>query len=249
MKVLITGASSGLGKEFALYFDKLDYELVLVARRTDKLLELQKQLKKATIITLDLSQEENIYSLFNQVKDIDILINNAGFGLFGEFINSPLEKELEMINVNIKAVHILTKLYLKEFKKKNNGYILNVASTAAFMTSGPLMSTYYASKSYVLELTEAINMELSKHKSNIYVGALCPGPVNTEFNDVANVKFGVKALEAKDVVRYAVKKMLKKKMIIIPGRTNKFTAIFSRFLPRKTLDKIVYKIQKNKEVK
>lgn len=249
MKVLITGASSGLGKEFALYFDKLDYELVLVARRTDKLLELQKQLKKATIITLDLSQEESIYSLFNQVKDIDILINNAGFGLFGEFINSSLERELEMINVNIKAVHILTKLYLKEFEKKNNSYILNVASTAAFMTSGPLMSTYYASKGYVLKLTEAINMELSKHKSNIYVGALCPGPVNTEFNDVANVKFGVKALEAKDVVKYAVKKMLKKKMIIIPGTTNKFTAVFSRFLPRKKLDKIVYKIQKNKEVK
>lgn len=249
MKVLITGASSGIGKEFALYFDKLDYELVLVARRTERLQELQKQLKKATIISLDLSKEENVYELYNRVKDIDILINNAGFGLFGEYTKAPLEKELEIINVNIKAVHVLTKLYLKDMVNKNNGYILNVASTAAFMTSGPLMSTYYASKGYVLQLTEAINTELKKAKSKVYVGALCPGPVNTEFNDVANVTFGVKALEADYVAKYAIKKMFKKKMIIIPGFSNRFFTTFSRLLPRKILDKIVYRVQKKKEVK
>ncbi len=249
MKVLITGASSGMGKEFARYFDKLDYELVLVARRTEKLLELQKELKKATVITMDLSKEENIYQLFNQVNDIDILINNAGFGLFGEFTSSSLERELEMINTNIKAVHILTKLYLKEMEKNNKGYILNVASSAAFMPSGPLMSTYYASKGYVLKLTEAINTELKIKKSDVYIGALCPGPVNTEFNDVANVTFGVKALEADYVVRYTIKKMFKKKMVIVPGFSNKLTHIFRRFLPTKTLNKMVYKIQKKKEVK
>ena len=249
MKVLITGASSGIGKELAFYFDKLDYELVLVARRTERLQELQKQLKKATIISLDLSKEENVYELYNRVKDIDILINNAGFGLFGEYTKVPLEKELEIINVNIKAVHILTKLYLNEFKKKNNGYILNVASTAAFMSSGPLMSTYYASKGYVLQLTEAINTELKKAKSKVYVGALCPGPVDTEFNDVANVTFGVKALEADYVAKYAIKKMFKKKMIIIPGFSNRLFTISSRLVPRKILDKIVYRVQKKKEVK
>ena len=249
MKVLITGASSGMGREFALYFDKLDYEIVLVARRTERLLELQKQLKKATIITLDLSKEENLYNLFNEQNDIDILINNAGFGLYGEFTNSPLKRELEMINTNIKAVHILTKLYLQEFSKKNKGYILNVASSAAFMPSGPLMSTYYASKGYVLKLTEAINTELRINKSNIYVGALCPGPVNTEFNKVANVKFGIKALEADYVVKYTIKKMFKKKMIIIPGFINKFIYFGRRFLPVKLLDKLTYNVQKKKEVK
>ena len=249
MKVLITGASSGMGREFARYFDKLDYEVVLVARRKDKLLELQKELKKATVIIMDLSIEENIYELFNKTSDIDILINNAGFGLFGEFTNSPLERELEMINTNIKAVHILTKLYLNEMQKKNKGYILNVASSAAFMPSGPLMSTYYASKGYVLKLTEAINTELRINKSNIYIGALCPGPVNTEFNKVANVTFGMKALEADYVVKYTIRKMFKKKMIIIPGFSNKLVYIFRRFLPIKTLNKMVYKIQKKKEVK
>lgn len=249
MKVLITGASSGIGKEFALYFDKLDYELVLVARRTERLLSLQQELKKATIITMDLSTKENAYKLFNQVNDVDILINNAGFGLFGEFINSSLEKELEMINTNIKAVHILTKLYLKEMMKKNKGYILNIASSAAFVPSGPLMSTYYASKGYVLKLTEAINTELRINKSEVYVGALCPGPVNTEFNKVANVEFGVKALEADYVVKYTIKQMFKKKMIIIPGFTNKFIYFGRRFLPTKFLNQMVYKIQKKKEVK
>lgn len=249
MKVLITGASSGMGREFARYFDKLDYEVVLVARRKDRLLELQKELKKATVIIMDLSIEENIYELFNKTSDIDILINNAGFGLFGEFTNSPLERELEMINTNIKAVHILTKLYLNEMQKKNKGYILNVASSAAFMPSGPLMSTYYASKGYVLKLTEAINTELRINKSNVYIGALCPGPVNTEFNKVANVTFGMKALEADDVVKYTIRKMFKKKMIIIPGFSNKLVYIFRRFLPIKALNKMVYKIQKKKEVK
>ncbi len=248
MKVLITGASSGIGKEFALYFDKLDYEVVLVARRTDRLLELQKQLKKATIITLDLSKEENIYQLFNQQKDVDVLINNAGFGIHGEFINIPLERELEMIDTNIKAVHILTKLYLQEMSKKNKGYILNTASTAAFMTSGPLMSAYYASKGYVLMLTEGINTELKINKSNVYVGVLCPGPVNTEFNKVANVKFGVKALEADYVVKYAIKKMFKKKMVIIPGFSNRFFYVVRRIVPTRLQNRLVYNIQKKKEV-
>lgn len=247
MKALITGASSGIGREIARYLDKLDIEVILVARRKERLIELQKELKNAKIEELDISIEENCYKIFNKYSNIDILINNAGFGMFGEYVNTDLESELKMINTNINAVHILTKLYLKEFVKKDKGYILNTASTAAFY-SGPLMSTYYATKGYVLKLTEAISEELKKSKKNVYVGCLCPGPVNTEFNDVAKVKFGVKALESDYVAKYAIDKMFKNKKIIIPGLSNKLLVTFGKLIPRKTMVKLVYKIQKKKEV-
>ena len=247
MKALITGASSGIGKEMALYLSKLGYDLVLVARRRDRLEELRKQLNTNTeIIVLDISDIDNCKKLYDIVKDIDILINNAGFGIFGEFNKVSLDKEISLINTNIIAVHVLTKLYLNDFIKKNSGYILNTASTAAFF-SGPLMSSYYASKGYVLKLTEAINQELRKNKSNVYIGALCPGPVNTEFNDVANVKFGIKALKSDFVAKYAIDKMLNKKTIIIPGLNNKLLVTFGKILPRKLLLKILYKVQRKKE--
>lgn len=247
MKALITGASSGIGREMAIYLSSLGYDLILVARRQQKLEELKKQLKtNVEIIVLDISNIDNCKKLHNMTGDIDILINNAGFGIFGEFNNVDLDKEISLINTNVIAVHTLTKLYLNDFLIKNNGYILNTVSTAAFF-SGPLMSSYYASKGYVLKLTEAIYEELRKNKSNVYIGALCPGPVNTEFNDVANVKFGIKALEGNYVAKYAIDKMFKKKTIIIPGISNKLLVIFGKFLPRKLTLKILYKIQRKKE--
>ena len=248
MKALVTGASSGIGREMAKILSDMGYDLILVARRKKKLEELKKQLTtKVTIINLDISSTYNCMKLYDKVKkeNIDIVINNAGFGLFGEFTETSLDKELDMIDTNLKAVHTLTKLFLKDFKEKDSGYILNVASSAAFL-SGPLMSTYYATKGYVLKLTEAIYEELRREDSNVYIGALCPGPVDTEFNDVANVKFSIQLLNSHDVAEYAINQIFKRKLIIIPGWKMKFI-VFSRLLPRKLLLRINYNIQKKKE--
>lgn len=249
MLALITGASSGLGSDMARILSEEGHDLILVARNKKKMEQLAKELKtNVEIIPLDLSATYNCTELYNMVKkkDIDILINNAGFGLFGEFNSTKLDKELDMIDLNIKTVHTLTKLFLKDFVKKDKGYILNVASSAAFM-SGPLMSTYYATKAYVLRLTEAIHEELRHNKSKVYVGALCPGPVSTNFNKVAGVKFNLKSLESYDVSKYAIKQMFKKKMIIIPGLSIKVGTFMIRFLSHKMQLKIAYKIQKQKE--
>jgi len=198
---------------------------------------------------MDISLSENCIELYKEVRNrnIDILVNNAGFGLIGNFDETDLSKELEMIDTNIKAVHILTKLFLKDFIKKDSGYILNVASSAAFMP-GPLMATYYASKAYVLRLTEAISGELNTIGSKVYIGALCPGPVDTEFNEVAKTNFSVKALKADYVAKYAIKKMFRKKTVIVPGFVMKISTFFTKFVPRKLLLKMVYKIQKAKGV-
>ena len=248
MKALVTGASSGIGKEIAIYLDKLGYEVILVARNKEKLESVAKTLThKPKIIVMDLQQVEDIKSLYVLVKndDIDILVNNASFGLCGNFTDIELSKELEMIDINIKAVHILTKLFLKDMKRKNRGYILNVASSAAF-ESGPLMATYYSTKSYIYRLTEAINYELKKEKVNVHVSCLCPGPVDTNFNNVANVKFSVKPLKADYVAKYAVDKMFNNKMLIIPGLKMKLAKFFGRFLSDKALMRMTYRIQRRK---
>lgn len=249
MKALITGASSGIGADIARILSNKGYDLIIVARDKKKMEKLSKELNTTVeIIAMDLASTFNCMKLYNKVKkdDIDIVVNNAGFGVFGNFDETNLDKELDMIDINIKAVHILTKLFLKDFKEKNKGYILNVASSAAFLP-GPLMATYYSTKAYVLRLTEAVYEELRKTKSNVYVGALCPGPVNTNFNNVAGVKFGFKSLQSYDVANYAIKKMFAKKLIIIPGTTMKLTIFFTRFMSIKSQLKVAYKIQKKKE--
>ena len=248
MKALVTGASSGIGKEIAKYLDSLGYELILVSRDKERLENVASSLKnKSKIIVMDLRKIDDIKSLYVLVKndDIDVLINNAGFGLYGNFSESDLGRELEMIDLNVKAYHILTKLFLKDMKKKNKGYILNVASSAAF-SSGPLMSTYYATKSYVYHLSEAINYEMKKEKVNVTVSCLCPGPVATNFNNVANVKFSVKPLKADYVAKYAIDNMFKGKMLIIPGVGMKMAKFFQRFISDKAMMRIVYRIQKKK---
>lgn len=249
MKALITGASSGIGREMAKILSDMGYDLILVARRKKKLEELKKELNtKVTIINLDIASTFNCMKLYNKVQkeELEIVINNAGFGIFGEFSETNLDKELDMIDTNIKAVHTLTKLFLKDFKEKDSGYILNVASSAAFL-SGPLMASYYASKGYVLKLTEAIYEELRREESNVYIGALCPGPVDTEFNKIAGVKFAVKSLDSYTVAEYAINQMFKRKLIIIPGIWMKMGSL-CRILPRKLSLKINYNIQKKKEV-
>lgn len=248
MLALITGASSGMGRDMAYILDEKGYDLILVARRLDRLEELKVKLKhRAVVYSFDLSKVDHCYQLYNLVKDkkIDILINNAGFGLFGEFFSVDLKRELNMIDLNIKSLHILTKLFLKDFIKRDSGYILNIASSAAFQP-GPLMSTYYATKVYVLHLTEAIYEELRHRKSHVYVGCLCPGPVNTEFNDVANVKFGLKGLNSYSVSKYAIKKMFQRKLIIVPGVLMKLNLWLNRFLPKKLILRGAYYFQNKK---
>lgn len=252
MKALITGASSGIGREMAIYLSELGYDLILVARDKVELEYLQKQLKtNVKLIIVDLSDEKKVKDLYMLVKndDIDILINNAGFGLFGNYDNVDLLTELKMIDVNIKAVHILTRMFLKNMTQRNSGYILNVASSAGLLKGGPLMSTYYATKSYVVSFTNAIYEELRRNKSKVHVSCLCPGPVKTNFNNVAGVKFTVKSLDARYVARYAIDCMFSNKLTIVPGNTTKIGLFFSRFLSTKTLLKITYKFQKKKDRK
>ncbi len=248
MKVLITGASSGIGLAMAKYLSISKHELILVSRNKEKLEEIQEKLNtKVTIIVADLSQEQKVKELYAFIKkeDIDVLINNAGFGNFGYFTDTDLSNDLEMIETNIKAVHILTKLVARDMENKNSGYILNVASSAAFQ-AGPLMSTYYATKSYVYRLSEALNYEFKKKKKNVHVSVLCPGPVDTNFNNVAGVSFGVKPLTSNYVAKYAIDKMFKNKMLIIPGIKMKLAKFFGRFVSDKFLLRTTYKIQKKK---
>ena len=248
MKALITGASSGIGRDMAKYLSRLGYDLVVVARNKEALEELKKELKtNVEVIAMDLSKSENCYNLYDQIKDVDILINNAGFGEFGNFVDTNLKKEISMIETNITALHILTKLYLKDMVEKDKGHIMNVASIAGFMP-GPLMATYYASKNYVVSLTRAIDKELKKKKSNVKLSLLCPGPVNTNFNNVANVKFKAKGLSSEYVAKYAIDKMLKNKFMIIPGFWIKCTKFFAKIMPTCLIEEFCYYIQfaKNK---
>ena len=248
MKALITGASSGIGLEMVKYLAEKNIDLILVARSEDKLKSLKNRLNvNCKIIALDLIKEENVYKLYELVKNenIDILINNAGFGLFGIFSKTDLNRELEMINLNIKTYHILTKLFLQDFIKKDYGYILNVCSSAGFM-AGPKLSTYYATKNYVTKLTMAINEELRKEKSNVVICALCPGPVDTNFNKVAKGKFKIKGISPKYVAKYAVDKMFKNKMLIVPGLKMKLTLFLTRFVPYRLQLFVAYYIQGKK---
>lgn len=251
MKALVTGASSGIGLEMAKYLASKNIDLILVARRKDKLEELKKELNvKVKIIPLDLAEFDNVELLYNEVRkdNIDILINNAGFGLFGEFDKTDIKREMNMINVNIKQLHYLTKMFLKDFIKKDSGYILNVASSAAFL-SGPKLSTYYATKNYVSRLSEAIYEELRRKKSNVHISVLCPGPVDTEFNDVANCTFSSKPATSKYVAKYAIDQMFKNKLIIIPTFRMKVLLFFSKFVPKKLLLRITYNVQNKKDIK
>lgn len=248
MKALITGASSGIGYQMAKYLSELGHSLILVARDKKKLQEMQEELKTETkIIVADLSDTSKVKEIYVLCKNenIDILINNAGFGACGKFDEIDLNKELEMIDLNINAVHVLTKLFLRDMKKKKSGYILNVASSAAFLP-GPLMATYYSTKAYVLRLTTALYEELRRDKSNVVVSCLCPGPVDTNFNKVANVKFSVKPLDSEFVAKCAIDEMFNKKLIIIPGFKMKLAHFFSKFCSTKFLAKITYNIQKKK---
>ena len=247
MKAFISGASSGIGMEMAKYLAWLGYDLIVVARDGKKLEELKNNINTNVVIySYDLSNINNCYKLYNEIKNekIDIVINNAGLGLFGDYSETDLNIELNMIDLNVKSLHVLTKLFVNN---KNVKYILNVASSAGLTRGGPLMSTYYATKSYVCNYSLAIYEELRKNKSDKNISILCPGPVDTNFNKRANVKFNVKSLDSQYVAKYAIDKMFRKKLIIIPGISVKLGIFFMRFIPIKLLLRITYKFQERKK--
>lgn len=232
MNVLITGASSGIGKGMALYLLELGYNLYVVSTKKKDLDKIYNKFKDRVVsIEMDLSSSDNCYRLYDLLRDknIDILINNAGFGDCGNFSETDINKEMNMINVNIRAYHILTKLFLRDMIKNNRGYIMNVASMASFMP-GPYMATYYATKSYILNLTLAISKELEKDNSNVKISLFCPGPIDTNFMNVANVKFNTHLISSDYASKYAIDNLFKKKLIIIPPNM-KINYLFAKISP------------------
>ncbi|MFZ5629012.1 MAG: SDR family NAD(P)-dependent oxidoreductase [Spirochaetota bacterium] len=246
---LVTGASTGIGYELAKVLAARGYDLVVVARNAKKLKELASEFKSACTVTpvaLDLSDSRATRQLFQKTQKaklkIDLLVNNAGFGSSGNFVELDLRRELQQIDLNIRALTELTHLYGAEMAARKSGRILNVASTAAFQP-GPWMSVYYATKSYVLHFSEGIAEELKK--SGVQVSVLCPGPTVTEFADTAGMDnsllFSSKLMKpatARYVAQYGVEKLLKGKLIIIPGFMNRAMAFGNRFSPRFLVRKI-----------
>lgn len=241
MIALVTGASSGIGRDIARSLARRGINVILTARRRDRLAELKDELircygVKVKCVTADLTDEKQVFGLYDKVKkyNIDIFINNAGFGVFGDFTESSLEREIEMINVNIKAMHILFKLFLRDFERRGCGYILNTASTAAFMP-GPWFSGYYASKAYVLRMTYAIAEELRAKRINVHVSALCPGPVSTEFSETARVRFAIKPFPSGVLAERAVQKLFAGQTIIAESDFRVALLLVGKMLPDRLL--------------
>jgi uncharacterized protein len=252
--VLITGASSGIGLHFSHKFAGSGHDVILVARSEEKLRTLSKEIESkygvnSYVIPSDLSKPGASEALYEEVKakgiQVDILINNAGFGLFGEFEQTVLSKELDMIQVNITALTELSKYFGKEMVNQKRGQILNVASTAAFQP-GPLMAVYYATKAYVLSFSEALANEWGPH--GVKVTALCPGATKTGFSDAADLQssklFQSGVMSVEEVVEEGYNQMMtKNKTVIIPGLKNRMLTQSIRFMPRKMVTNIVRKVQ------
>jgi uncharacterized protein len=251
---LITGASSGIGLELARRVARDRVDLILVARSAEKLEEIAQNLGqqhgvRADVIVSDLSQPESPKNVFTEVGRrglaVDYLVNNAGFGLSGRFVELPLDRQLEMIRVNIEAVTHMTRLFLPAMIERGSGRILNVASTAAFQP-GPLMAVYYASKAYVLSFSEAIAEEVAQQ--GISVTALCAGSTDTNFSRVANPQTTRTSrnpirLRVEDVADYGYRAMLAGQRVAIPGFIHKILAIGNRFVPRIVSTKLTRKAQ------
>ncbi len=250
MKALVTGASSGIGRDIARVLVSRGWDVILVARRADKLMDIKKELgKHARCVKCDVSHIEEckkLHEVLHNDDEIQMLVNCAGFGKCGKFTDIPLEEELRMIDTNVTAVHILTKLFLQDFVKRNRGYILNVASVAGFF-SGPLMATYYATKNYVVSLTGAVSEELKRSNSRVKISAFCPGPVDTEFNKVANVSFSSAPISSKAAAEQAIDGLMGGKLYIVPTVKMKCLKFVKRLLPDKLITHFCYGFQKRKK--
>lgn len=253
MIALVTGASAGIGRDIARSLAKHGINLIITARRRDRLVALKQELTenygvKVKIITADLADSRQCVELHERVKkhNIDILINNAGFGVFGEFTETDLAKEMELIDLNIRAFHILFKLFTQDFVKRGSGYILNTASSAGFFP-GPMFSSYYASKAYVLRMTQAVYEELRARRSGVNVSVLCPGPVETEFIEKAGVSFAMKPQSSEYVAEYAVREMFGGRLMICPSPAVMAGKQLSRFAPDKAVAYAARLIQSHRE--
>lgn len=248
MKCLVTGASSGIGKDMARYLSDLGHHVIMVSKSEERLRKASEEVNNSSFFVADLTYEKDVDKLCDFIlkEKPQIVINNAGFGAFGFYNEVETQKELDMISVNVVSVHKITKTCLKYMDEYENSYILNVASSAGLMPGGPMLSTYYATKSYVISYTLGIYKELSYLRKNIHVAVLCPGPVDTNFNNIAGGNFSVKALSSGYVAKYAIDKLLKNKMIIVPGFTMKCGIFLSRFVPTKLVLNIAFKIQHKK---
>lgn len=255
MIALVTGASSGIGREIAKSLAKHGINVIITARRKDRLDELKKELigaygVKVLCIAADLSDEKQVYELYKRVKKykIDILINNAGFGVYGGFADSSLERETEMISVNIRAFHILFKLFLRDFRSRGCGYILNTASAAGFLP-GPYFASYYASKAYVVRLTQAVAEELRREKSGVHLSMLCPGPVKTEFSETANIRFITPLYSPEKLAEHAVREMFGGKLLITENKLSSAALYASKLIPDKVLAFFAAMFQSKREMK
>ena len=253
---LITGASSGIGRDMAFEFADRGYDLILVARSFDRLKEVKNEIIKkydkcnVLIMKCDVSNVESVKNLYNDIKkefgNIDVLVNNAGFGDCGKFYETDLEKDISMINTNILGLHVLTKLFLRDMVKVNKGYILNIASIAGFMP-GPLMATYYSTKAYVVRLTRAIAKELKSVNSKVRIAAFCPGPVNTEFDKNANVTFSLKGQSSSDVAKIGVNGLFKSnKVVYFSSILIRIVACLAKIMPESFMSNQAYMTQKRK---
>ncbi len=244
---LITGASGGIGLELARVFAEQGYALVLVARNRERLNELAAELKPTPVQVLgkDLALVGAAEGIHREVPRVDVLVNNAGYGVYGRFAETPLEEELGMLQLNMTALVVLTKLYLPAMLAAKNGKILNVASTAAFQP-GPLMALYYASKAFVLSFSEAIANELEG--TGVTVTALCPGPTATGFQartklEKTRILKRMKVMDARTVAEAGYRGLMAGKPVVIPGLMNKVLAQSVRFSPRSLVTKIARKMQ------
>jgi len=243
MKALITGGTSGIGKDIAISLANRGYDLILVSRKENELNKIKNKVKtNVTFISLDLTKEEECFKLLNMTKDIDVdvFINNAGYGDIGRINKTDINKEINMVKLNDIATLVLGKAFLLRFIEKNKGYVMFVASAAAFGVA-PYMNVYYATKSFVYSLAHGYYRELRDMKSNVRISVLCPGPVKTNFERVANAKFNINSLSSEYVGEYAVKKMLKNKFEIVPGFSIKMGHFFSHFIPKKIISKFLRK--------
>jgi short-subunit dehydrogenase len=245
---LVTGASAGLGVEFARQLSKRGHRLVLAARRKERLEELAAELGNARALAIDLSRPEAVTELIADIEgageDVDLLINNAGFGLIGRFAELDAKREREMIDLNVGALTDLCRAVAPRMIARKSGGILNVASTAAFQP-GPKMAVYFATKAFVLSLSEALHEELKPH--GIKVSCLCPGPTRTEFGEVAgfggNSLFDRVAMRVDDVVRQGLNGLDRNRAVVVTGWLNKLGAASTRFAPRPAARKIAGSIK------
>lgn len=245
---LVTGASAGLGVEFARQLSKRGRRLVIAARRKDRLDELAKELGNARSVAIDLSKPNAAAKLLADIEangeTVDLLVNNAGFGLIGRFTELDAKRERKMIDLNVGTLADLCRAVAPGMIERKSGAILNVASTAAFQP-GPKMAVYFATKAFVLSLTEALHEELKQY--GVHVTCLCPGPTRTEFGEVAgfggNGLFDRVAMESSGVVKAGLDGLDKNKAVVIPGIVNKVGAFSGRFAPRSVVRKIAGSIK------